>query len=154
MPGHSFGGFGWVYRCSGEPKEETGGGHEQELGIPVKLLREASGHVVTVELKSGEMYRGPVIEREDNWDCQLENITCTAKDGRVSQMEHVSSVVVEFMVIPVMLKNGPMFKRRIRGKGSSLGVGRGRAVAMRARAQVADRGASSLGRDVAPPVRR
>lgn len=79
MPGHSFGGFGWVYRCSGEPKEETGGGHEQELGIPVKLLREASGHVVTVELKSGEMYRGSVIEREDNWDCQLENITCTAK---------------------------------------------------------------------------
>ncbi|KAG6475998.1 hypothetical protein ZIOFF_065232 [Zingiber officinale] len=39
-----------------------------------------------------------------------------------------------------MLKNAPMFKRldaRIRGKGSALGVGRGRAVAMRARVPVA-----------------
>ncbi|KAI4993026.1 hypothetical protein ZWY2020_007339 [Hordeum vulgare] len=40
------------------------------------------------------------------------------------------------MIIPDMLKNAPMFKRleaRIRGKGSAIGVGRGRAVAMRAR---------------------
>ncbi|KAM0028965.1 putative like-Sm (LSM) domain containing protein, LSm4/SmD1/SmD3 [Helianthus debilis subsp. tardiflorus] len=40
------------------------------------------------------------------------------------------------MIIPDMLKNAPMFKRleaRIKGKGSSLGVGRGRAVVMRAR---------------------
>ncbi|KAL6523241.1 Small nuclear ribonucleoprotein SmD3b [Orobanche gracilis] len=50
------------------------------LGIPVKLLHEASGHVVTVELKSGELYRGSMIECEDNWNCQLENITYTAKN--------------------------------------------------------------------------
>ncbi|KAI3507597.1 hypothetical protein L1887_22585 [Cichorium endivia] len=40
-----------------------------------------------------------------------------------------------FMIIPDMLKNAPMFKRleaRITGKGSALGVGCGRAVAMRA----------------------
>lgn len=51
----------------------------RSLGIPVKLLHEASGHVVTVELKSGELYRGSMIECEDNWNCQLENITYTAK---------------------------------------------------------------------------
>lgn len=28
------------------------------LGIPVKLLHEASGHIVTVELKSEELYGG------------------------------------------------------------------------------------------------
>ncbi|CAN6466435.1 unnamed protein product [Victoria cruziana] len=61
----------------------------RSLGIPVKLLHEAAGHVVTVELKSGELYRGSMIECEDNWNCQLENITYTAKDGRVSQLEHV-----------------------------------------------------------------
>ncbi|CAN6466434.1 unnamed protein product [Victoria cruziana] len=110
----------------------------RSLGIPVKLLHEAAGHVVTVELKSGELYRGSMIECEDNWNCQLENITYTAKDGRVSQLEHVfiRGSKVRFMIIPDMLKNAPMFKRldaRIRGKGSSLGVGRGRAVAMRAR---------------------
>ncbi|CAI0434890.1 unnamed protein product [Linum tenue] len=51
----------------------------RSLGIPVKLLHEASGHIVTVELKSGELYRGSMLECEDNWNCQLESITYTAK---------------------------------------------------------------------------
>ncbi|GAY49243.1 hypothetical protein CUMW_117740 [Citrus unshiu] len=111
----------------------------RSLGIPVKLLHEASGHVVTVELKSGELYRGSM-------------------DGKVSQLEHVfiRGSKVRFMVIPDMLKNAPMFKRldaRIKGKSSSIGVGRGRAVAMRAKAAAAGRGAAP-GRGVVPPVRR
>ncbi|XP_052190545.1 small nuclear ribonucleoprotein SmD3b-like isoform X2 [Diospyros lotus] len=83
------------------------------LGIPVKLLHEATGHVVTVEIKSGELYRGNMVECEDNWNCQLENIAFTAKDGKVSQLEHVfiRGSKVRFMVIPDMLKNAPMFKR-------------------------------------------
>ncbi|KAE8731426.1 Small nuclear ribonucleoprotein Sm D3 [Hibiscus syriacus] len=85
----------------------------RSLGIPVKLLHESSGHIVTVELKSGELYRGSMVECEDNWNCQLENITFTAKDGKVSQLEHVfiRGSKVRFMVIPDMLKNAPMFKR-------------------------------------------
>ncbi|MBA0807957.1 hypothetical protein Gohar_023729 [Gossypium harknessii] len=111
----------------------------RSLGIPVKLLHEGSGHVVTVELKSGELYRGSMIECEDNWNCQLDNITFTAKDGKVSQHEHVfiRGNKVRFMVIPDMLKNAPMFKRldaKIKVVGAHLlGVGRGRAVAMRAK---------------------
>ncbi|KAL6522439.1 Small nuclear ribonucleoprotein SmD3b [Orobanche minor] len=130
------------------------------LGIPVKLLHEASGHVVTVELKSGELYRGSMIECEDNWNCQLENITYTAKDGKVSQLEHVfiRGSKVRFMVIPDMLKNAPMFKRlesRIKGKSSGLGGGRGRAVAMRTKAPGLGRGgAPPAGRGAMPPVRR
>ncbi|XP_011628894.1 small nuclear ribonucleoprotein SmD3b isoform X1 [Amborella trichopoda] len=135
----------------------------RSLGIPVKLLHEAAGHIVTVELKSGELYRGSMVECEDNWNCQLESITYTAKDGKVSQLEHVfiRGSKVRFMVIPDMLKNAPMFKRldaRIKatnyGKGASLGVGRGRAVAMRARAQAAGRATAPPGRGVVPPVRR
>lgn len=49
------------------------------VGIPVKLLHEAEGHVVTVELKSGENYRGELIEAEDNWNCQMKNVQATAK---------------------------------------------------------------------------
>ncbi|KAK8512622.1 hypothetical protein V6N13_082844 [Hibiscus sabdariffa] len=129
----------------------------RSLGIPVKLLHEASGHIVTVELKSGELYRGSMVECEDNWNCQLENITFTAKDGKVSQLEHVfiRGSKVRFMVIPDMLKNAPMFKRldaKIKGKSSSLGVGRGRAVAMRAKAQAAGRG-TTAGRGVVPSMR-
>eukprot|EP00897_Mesotaenium_endlicherianum_P006324 jgi/Mesen1/571/ME000107S10806 len=115
----------------------------KSLGIPVKLLHEAEGHIVSVELKSGELYRGNLIECEDNWNCQLEGITFTARDGRVAQLEHVfiRGSKVRFMIIPDMLKNAPMFKRleaKIKGKGASnMGVGRGRAVAMRAKARQA-----------------
>ncbi|XP_027177885.1 small nuclear ribonucleoprotein SmD3a-like [Coffea eugenioides] len=144
----------------------------RSLGISVKLLHEATGHIVTVELKSGELYRGSMVECEDNWNCQLKNITFTAKvsDARLRFYNKLSVFCthaleftecqdylgLRFMVIPDMLKNALMFKRleaRIKGKGSALGVGRGRAVAMRARAQVAGRGAPP-GRGVVPPVRR
>ncbi|KAJ6414335.1 hypothetical protein OIU84_007032 [Salix udensis] len=128
----------------------------RSLGIPVKLLHEASGHIVTVELKSGELYRGSMVECEDNWNCQLESITYTAKDGKVSQLEHVFIRGSKVRFIPDMLKNAPMFKRldaRIKGKSASLGVGRGRSVAMRSKAQATGRGAAP-GRGVVPPVRR
>ena len=65
-------------------KEEEAERMSRSLGIPVKLLHEAARHVVTVELKSGELYRGSMIECEDNWNCQLENITFTAKVEEVS----------------------------------------------------------------------
>ena len=66
----------------GAPEKEKSKRREKmsrSLGIPVKLMHEATGHVVTVELKSGELYRGTMVECEDNWNCQLENITFTAK---------------------------------------------------------------------------
>jgi small nuclear ribonucleoprotein D3 len=59
------------------------------VGIPVKLLHEAEGHTVTVELKTGETYRGELFEAEDNWNVQLKDVTATARDGRVSQLEHI-----------------------------------------------------------------
>jgi small nuclear ribonucleoprotein D3 len=38
----------------------------RSLGIPVKLLHEAAGHVVTIVLKTGEVYRSSMVECEDN----------------------------------------------------------------------------------------
>ena len=32
------------------------------LGVPVKLLHEAVGHIVTVETKTGQMYRGKLAD--------------------------------------------------------------------------------------------
>lgn len=34
------------------------------LGVPVKLLHESLGHIVTVELKTGQLYRGKLAEGE------------------------------------------------------------------------------------------
>ncbi|EJT51213.1 pre-mRNA splicing factor [Trichosporon asahii var. asahii CBS 2479] len=59
------------------------------LGVPVKLLHESLGHIVTVELKTGEMYRGKLMEAEDSLNMALKDITVTARDGRVSQLEQV-----------------------------------------------------------------
>lgn len=42
-----------------------------DSGVPVKLLFQGEGHVVTVELKSGETYRGQLVEAEDTMNCQL-----------------------------------------------------------------------------------
>jgi small nuclear ribonucleoprotein D3 len=39
--------------------------------VPIKLLHEGEGHVVTVELKNGEIYRGMLSEAEDTMNCQM-----------------------------------------------------------------------------------
>ena len=64
-------------------------------------------------LKTGETYRGTLLESEDNWNCQLQGITHTGRDGRVNQLEHayIRGSKIRFLVIPDMLKNAPMFKR-------------------------------------------
>ncbi|KAF5832450.1 hypothetical protein DUNSADRAFT_11650 [Dunaliella salina] len=114
---------------------------QKGIGIPIKLMHEAEGHVITVELKSGEMYRGELFDAEDNWNCQLKDVTATGRDGRVSQLDHifVRGSRVRFIIVPDMLKNAPMFKRidpKFKGKAFPMGVGgRGRAAAVRASAK-------------------
>jgi small nuclear ribonucleoprotein D3 len=51
------------------------------IGVPIKLIHECEGHIITLELKSGEMYRGFLIEAEDNMNCELSNITFTVRFG-------------------------------------------------------------------------
>ena len=47
------------------------------LGVPVKVLHEAEGHIVTVEASTGETYRGTLIEAEDNMNLQVLELTLT-----------------------------------------------------------------------------
>ncbi|KAJ3199145.1 Small nuclear ribonucleoprotein Sm D3, partial [Entophlyctis luteolus] len=57
------------------------------IGVPVKLLHEAMGHIVTVELKTGVLYRGTLLDAEDNMNVQLKNITVTQRDGKTSVLD-------------------------------------------------------------------
>ena len=41
------------------------------IGVPIKVLHEAEGHVVTVETILGEVYRGKLLEAEDNMNVQV-----------------------------------------------------------------------------------
>lgn len=42
------------------------------IGVPIKVLHEAEGHIVTCETVDGEVYRGKLIEAEDNMNCQVD----------------------------------------------------------------------------------
>lgn len=101
------------------------------IGVPVKILHEAQGQTISIELKTGELFRGHLIHCEDNMNCQLSNIHYTSRDGRVSELEHafIRGSKIRFFILPDMLKNAPMFKtmdpKVVKGKG--LGIGRGRA---------------------------
>ncbi|KAI5449723.1 small nuclear ribonucleoprotein Sm D3 [Naganishia albida] len=109
------------------------------LGVPIKLLHEALGHVVTCELKTGQLYRGTLLEAEDSCNISLREITVTARDGRVSQLEqvYIRGSMVRYFIVPDMLANAPMFKRvgpnAMRGRG--IGTARGRATIQRANAR-------------------
>ncbi|KAK9330136.1 hypothetical protein V1505DRAFT_372491 [Lipomyces doorenjongii] len=103
------------------------------IGIPIKLLNESQGHIVTLELTSGQTYRGKLSEVEDNMNCQLRDITVTARDGRVSHLDqvYIRGSHVRFIIVPDMLRNAPMFKSKtLKGKG--VGLARGRATVQRA----------------------
>lgn len=106
------------------------------IGVPIKVLHEAEGHTVTCETTTGEVYRGKLVEAEDNMNCQMANITCTYRDGRVAQLENVyiRGSKIRFMILPDMLKNAPMFKRvqSRGGGGGGGGAGRGKSAILRA----------------------
>ena len=92
-----------------------------QFGVPVSLLHEADGFIVTVELKSGELYQGVLEGSEDTMNCQLSDVTYTDSNGNVS---HLNSVYIRgssilFVVVPDMFANSPMFldKRSVKGTG-------------------------------------
>ncbi|CEP23150.1 Small nuclear ribonucleoprotein Sm D3 Short=Sm-D3; AltName: Full=snRNP core protein D3 [Cyberlindnera jadinii] len=80
-------------------------------GIPVKLLSEAQGHIISLELNSGETYRGKLIESEDNMNVRLSDITVTSREGKATHLDNVfvRGSTIRFFSVPEMLRNAPMF---------------------------------------------
>lgn len=104
------------------------------IGVPIKVLHEAEGHIVTCETITGEVYRGKLIEAEDNMNCQMTQITVTYRDGRTSNLENVyiRGSKIRFMILPDMLKNAPMFKKAGPKAGTA---GRGKSALLRAQSK-------------------
>lgn len=84
-----------------------------KAGVPITLLHEGEGHVVTVEMKSGEYYRGKLDSAEDNMNCTMTDVTHTARSGKVSRLQHVylRGSHIRFFVLPDILANAPVFKQ-------------------------------------------
>lgn len=108
------------------------------IGVPIKVLHEAEGHIVTLETTTGEVFRGKLLEAEDNMNCQMANVNVTYRDGRNSNLElvFIRGSKIRFMILPDMLKNAPMFKR-IGAKGPGIGASaRGKVQMMRGQSKL------------------
>lgn len=80
--------------------------------IPVRLLNEAQGHIVSLELTTGDTYRGKLVENEDNMNLSLSDVTRTI--GRTGETSHMNQVfvrgsMIRFVSVPDILRNAPMF---------------------------------------------
>mmetsp|Transcript_28151 Transcript_28151/g.62817 ORF Transcript_28151/g.62817 Transcript_28151/m.62817 type:complete len:169 (-) Transcript_28151:125-631(-) len=86
---------------------------KQGVGIPIILIHDAEGSIVSVELKTGEILRGYLEDAEDNMNLILKDATRVGLDGKVKNAESVfiRGSQISFIVFPGMLKNAPMFKR-------------------------------------------
>ncbi|KAJ0395480.1 hypothetical protein P43SY_004743 [Pythium insidiosum] len=102
------------------------------VGIPTILLHDGEGTIVTIEMKTGETYRGYLDEAEDNMNCVLKDAVRTDINGNTSHVE----------------QHAPMFKRvklwkKHKGSIPTLGQGggapRGQAAAIIRKARVPDK---------------
>jgi small nuclear ribonucleoprotein D3 len=105
------------------------------VGIPTVLLHEGEGLAVTIETKSGHVYKGIMETVEDTMNTGLRDVTVTDPDGNKASMQKVflrGSQIV-FVIFPDVLKKAPMFERlRKASLGLSVagGLGRGRQAAI------------------------
>lgn len=82
------------------------------IGIPIKVLHEAKGLIVSLEMKTGQTYRGKLISIEDNMNLQLKDVTVISRDGKVSASDTVflRGSHIRFVVVPDNLRHAPLFK--------------------------------------------
>lgn len=83
------------------------------VGVPIKLVHESKNHVISIEVKTGEMYRGYLVEIDDTMNCLVENCHHTAIDGKASYFDqvYIRGSQIRFIIVPDMFKNAPMFTR-------------------------------------------
>lgn len=85
------------------------------VGIPIVLLHDAEGAVVTVETKKGELIRGLLFEAEDMMNIYLQNAVVTDVNGvkRKVKQVYLRGPEIVFIVLPDMLQHAPMFNRYV-----------------------------------------
>jgi small nuclear ribonucleoprotein D3 len=84
------------------------------VGIPIVLLHDAEGAVITVETKRGELIRGLLFEAEDMMNLYLKKaVVHGPQPGAKRNVEqiYVRGTEIVFIVLPEMLRHAPMFNR-------------------------------------------
>ncbi|AWU75701.1 uncharacterized protein C5L36_0B09420 [Pichia kudriavzevii] len=82
--------------------------------LPIKLLHEAHGHIVTIELTNGVSYRGKLLEAEDSMNVQLQDVIVTAKDGSTKHASqiYIRGSQIQFFSLPDILIHSPLFENQ------------------------------------------
>lgn len=83
------------------------------VGVPIKLLYEAEGMKITVELKNGEIYRGLLLGAEDSMNVSLQDVLKTARNGQITKLPNVylRGPSVRLIALPDLLKSAPVFQK-------------------------------------------
>jgi len=83
------------------------------VGVPIKLLFEAEGMKITVEMKNGEIYRGLLLGAEDTMNVSLSEVLRTARNGQISKLPNVylRGKSIRFIALPDLLKSAPIFQK-------------------------------------------
>ena len=83
------------------------------MGIPIKLLYEAEGMKITVEMKNGEIYRGLLLGAEDTMNVSLSEVLRTARNGKISKLPNVylRGSSIRIIALPDLLKSAPLFQK-------------------------------------------
>jgi len=80
-------------------------------GIPIKLLHEAAGYIITIELESGDIYRGTLKMVEDNMNCWLGGVDHIAPNGEQTKSDsaYLRGSNILYIDVPEMLVNSKLF---------------------------------------------
>lgn len=80
--------------------------------IPIKLLHEAAGFEITVQLVSGDKYRGILNLIEDNMNCWLSDAVhiFTNKEEEQVQSVYLRGSNILYINVPEMFSNSRLFQ--------------------------------------------
>lgn len=83
------------------------------IGVPIKLLYEAEGMKITVEMKKGEIFRGLLVGAEDTMNVSLSEVLRTSRNGQISRLPSVylRGSCIRFIALPDVLKSAPLFQK-------------------------------------------
>ena len=94
---HTLAGAKAILRCPGEQTKpscfststlECGPSEIGNTSLTAENERNPKHCLKQVELKTGETYRGELAEAEDNWNCQVRNVTATARVSGGLELNH------------------------------------------------------------------
>lgn len=75
------------------------------IGIPTLLLYEAEGCTILVQTRDGSIFRGIILEVEDNWNLNLRDVLMIPKGSKEEfafQMMYIRGTQISFICLPDM----------------------------------------------------